>query len=90
MPKWIPVTESPPPEDLPVPLWGDGLEVGLDHPLMGRLCGCHGEYILDLADFAEAHGKEVDHEEYTRRMLGTVTHWLDWRPGPESAHTAEV
>lgn len=81
-PRWISVTEQQPPDDLPTFLWGDELVVGVDHPLQGRLCGCHGEYILELADFAEAEDKEVDHGEYVQRMLGTVTHWLDWRPGP--------
>lgn len=82
-PRWIPVSERLPRYDLPVMLWGDDLVVGLDHPLTGRLCACHEEWVLDLADSAEAEGRDVDHAKYLLRMLGTVTHWLEWSPGPE-------
>lgn len=81
--RWVRVDEAIPPGDLPTYLWGDLLVAGEDHPLAGRLCGCHGEWILEMAEAAEGDGNQVDHQEYVRRMLGTVTHWLDWRPGPE-------
>lgn len=80
MPAWISVDERLPRHDLDVMLWGDDLVVGEDFPLMGRLCACHGEWVLDGFEDESLWESE---EEWTRRMLGTVTHWLEWEPGPE-------
>jgi hypothetical protein len=72
------VEEALPPDDLPTLLWGDLLKTGLDHPLPGRRCGCHGEWVLD-SDLEAGWDITGDH---IRRMLGTVTHWLDWGTDP--------
>lgn len=90
MPAWISIDERLPRHDLPVMLWGDKLETGLDHPLPGRLCGCHDSWLIEdyttgYNDAEREHrgDPETDQEEYVRRMLGNVTHWLEWEPGPE-------
>lgn len=75
---WKIVADELPPPTIPFPLWGTNLsEEHGDFPIMGALCGCHnpGVFVLETCT-------EDDEGAYTKRMLGTVTHWLDWRPGP--------
>lgn len=82
--RWVSVEGRPlPPFDVPTLLWGDKLVSGEDHPLSGRLCGCHGDWVLEYWEWQDIESKNVDASEYTERMLGRVTHWLDWWPGPE-------
>lgn len=90
--RWVPVSEALPPFDLPVLLWGSELESGRDHPLAGRLCGCHESWLIEdyTTGYVDAEREhrgsepEADQAEYVARMLGKVTHWLDWRPGPSA------
>lgn len=66
--RWVSVDEELPRDDMPTLLWGSKLDKD-DFPITGRLCSCCGKFVIDMED-------ETD--TVTVRMLGTVTHWLDW------------
>jgi hypothetical protein len=85
-PRWVPVTESPLPLDFTTFLWGTKLEPGKDLPVSGRRCGCHELYVVEdyAIGYESEEAREADSEACVERLLGEVTHWLDWRPGPES------
>jgi hypothetical protein len=72
MPTWVKLSTRLPPEEVPVPLWGDKLTVGVDFPVTGRLCSHCGKVLAYPPD-------DDEDREY---VLGAVTHWLDWMPGP--------
>lgn len=76
--EWIKVSDRLPELDWPTLLWGDGLDPKIDFPLMGRLRASHNDWVLD--DFEDSEdASEDDSPKYTKRMLGEVTHWLDWK-----------
>jgi hypothetical protein len=73
---WVSVAYRLPVPEWPTLIWGDKLYDD-DFPLLAWLCH-DGVWLLlpptdNPADEADAAG-------YTRRMLGNVTHWLDWSP----------
>jgi hypothetical protein len=78
-PQWISVDHRLPYPTVPVLLWGSALGED-DFPLLGHLCQCHGWWIL--RDWEEDRTEVDDSQDYLRRMLGDVTHWLDWMPLP--------
>lgn len=72
---WVSVDERKPLLDMPILLWGSKLDAAVDHPLPGKLCACHEQWVLDNEPDDE------DTNSHTARMMGEVTHWLDWRIG---------
>lgn len=71
--RWVPVGARLPRPGHPVPVWGD-LFNEYDHPVTATICGCHGKWV------AEGDTGEEDEEALLRRLVGNVTHWLDWSP----------
>jgi len=75
--KWISVDERLPDESVPVMVWGTKLDSN-DYPLAAELCSCHSRWITEYGDYET---NDVPNA-LVERLVGTVTHWLDWSPPP--------
>jgi hypothetical protein len=69
--RWVSTRDSLPAREWPTLVWGDRLQED-DFPQPARLCHDGTWLLLTLPE-------EDDAAAHTARMVGNVTHWLDWR-----------
>ena len=76
---WVTVSDRLPEFGWPTLIWGDGLDPEMDFPLPAWLCH-DGVWLITLDLGTRSKEDDDNAAAYTMRMVGNVTHWLDWEP----------
>jgi len=79
-PKWISIRDHLPEENRRFLVLGTHTEPGAPM-FLGRICACHGDWIIDEFDTGESDGEDHARGAF-QRIIGEPLYWLDDEPWP--------